>query len=177
MGDGAVFPDIQVPPVHLRIKLHFFDSVFQEIQSFLTLRATDNFTHFWNEYIEGLYSFSIWILSHVERFDILRIVVKDHSRSKYFLAEVSLMLGCKVYAPFHCLLKHNLLVASVGFEYIDRLGIGEPLERLLDKLAEIFSQISAGNLAVFLGLLSLCVRLMGEFMVLIKPLQVILVVG
>ncbi len=113
MGDGTELSKISVPPVDFLVELHFFKSSIEDIQSFFSLRSTDQFTDLEKNYknykrfsytgdedIHGGDSLVIVVQSHVESLEGLGMVVDNDGLLEDFFNQISFVFTAHIDTPF-----------------------------------------------------------------------------
>ena len=139
-------PEIQIPAVILSAQIMRLEVGFQDLQPFLALATTDDFTNTGHEHIHGCDGFAIVVGPHVKGLDGLGVVVNRDRTLEVGFGQIALVFGLKVYTPLNWILKlfatllKDLNCFSVG-NALERL-IGNKLKTLneafIDKLVENF---------------------------------------
>src|SRR5689334_9379216 len=74
MRDCSESSCVKIPPKLVNGHMHFFHSLFKFLQSFFSLRASNDFPDSWCEDIHCSDRFSVIILAHVKCFDLFRVI-------------------------------------------------------------------------------------------------------
>jgi len=139
VGDGAVFAQLEVPPVVVSVEAVVFDFLFEDVEPLFALRAADDFADFGDEDVHGGNRFAVIVAPHVERLDAGGVIGYDDRLFAVLFGEVALVLGLEIGAPFDGVFK------GLGrfFEEFDGLGVGDVGEGGVEEMLE------AGEKAVF----------------------------
>ena len=115
----AVTAEIEVPPILFWVEVLLPHPLLKNIESFFALTAADNFAHPGNEHVHGPHGAVVVVDSHVEGFDLSRIVVKNDRTLKMLFGEIPFVLGLQVVAPRY----GKLETAAALFQDLDGLGV------------------------------------------------------
>mmetsp|Transcript_11425 Transcript_11425/g.47912 ORF Transcript_11425/g.47912 Transcript_11425/m.47912 type:complete len:372 (+) Transcript_11425:50-1165(+) len=128
--DGSVPPEVHVPLVLRGVEPAFRHAALHDVDALLSLRAADELAHPGHEHVHRGDGFVVVVQAHVERLDVLGVVVHDDRLLVHLLREVPLVLGGEVDAPLHRVhklhaLRHRLL------QNLNRLRVRDAPEGVL----------------------------------------------
>src|SRR5689334_18392440 len=89
----AVTAEIAVPRIHLRIEAELGDALVEDVEALLALRAADDLADAGREHVHRGDGAAIVVEAHVERLDLLRVVLHDHRAADVLLGEEALVFG------------------------------------------------------------------------------------
>ena len=95
----------------------------QYLKPLFALAAADDFANPRHEQIHRRHRFAVIVQSHVERFDLLRII-EDRDRTLLFLGQPTLVFRLQIQSVFD----RKLEFFAALFEKLDRLGIRNALK-------------------------------------------------
>ncbi len=115
---GAEPASLQIPLVVINREPKFAKAAFEYVQSLLSLTTTDDLTDSRHQHIHRRHGLLIVIHSHVEGFDLLRIVRENDRPLDVLLRQISFMLALQVRPPVDGKLKRlperfKISIASV----------------------------------------------------------------
>ena len=119
---AAVAPQVQVPPVVLRIHAQFPDAPLQQVQPLLALGPADDLPDAGHQAVGGGHGLPVVVQAHIEGLNLLGIIGDEDRLAEDLLGEEALVLGLEVAAPVHGVLE---FVAGV-FQKLHRLGVAHP---------------------------------------------------
>ena len=105
MSCAAVFTQIQVPPVVFAFQTQCIHTSFQNIQSFFSLAAADDFAYAGNQQVHRSYCFLVIVQTHVECFDFYRVVCNEYGFFEDLFCQISFMFCLQVDTPFYGIFK------------------------------------------------------------------------
>ena len=130
---------IQIPPHILHRNTHFIDTVHQLIIIRFTFGTADDFTDFREQYIHGTNRFTVFILLHIESFDLFRIVCQDYRTFEMVLNQESFMfrsqIDTPIYREFKCMSFCNRF-----FQNLDSFRIRQANEIFFQHSLQTFDQ-------------------------------------
>ena len=87
MGGGAVFSEVEIPPVGVAVEVVVFDFFFEDVEFVFALGAADEFADAGDEDVHGSAGFTVVVGVHVEGFDLLGVVGEDDGAADVFFGE------------------------------------------------------------------------------------------
>mmetsp|Transcript_1845 Transcript_1845/g.2415 ORF Transcript_1845/g.2415 Transcript_1845/m.2415 type:complete len:522 (-) Transcript_1845:168-1733(-) len=94
-------PQVQVPPVVLRVQPQLRHLGQQHVQPLLALAAPDQLAHPRHQQVHGGHGLPVLVVPHVEGLDAPRVVVHEGGRAELGLAQPPLVLRLQVRAELH----------------------------------------------------------------------------
>src|SRR5581483_1496598 len=100
MGNGAVFSELEIPPVVFRLKTKVDDFFLEALEALFALASADDFANFWNENIHRSNGLAVVVIAHVEGFDLCGVVSEDDGLFAMFFCEKPLVFRLQIDPPF-----------------------------------------------------------------------------
>ena len=127
MRHGTVFPGVDIPAVVLQRKPVALHVRQQHVEPLLTLAATHDLADPRHQQVHRGHRLVVVVQPHVERFDLLRVVEDRRRLLEMLLGQPALMFALEVQA----ILDRILEALPRLLQNRHRLGVGDPLERIL----------------------------------------------
>mmetsp|Transcript_34352 Transcript_34352/g.96851 ORF Transcript_34352/g.96851 Transcript_34352/m.96851 type:complete len:338 (+) Transcript_34352:133-1146(+) len=141
VGHCAIPAQIQVGLIGLQGHASLLDASLEHLHRVLTLGAPDELAHTRDEDVHCGNSLAVLVQFHVERLDLLGVVIHDHRSLEHFLSEPALVLAVEVDAPGNVVLEF-LLLRSDGFhEHVHGFRVSDPGER---RVPHVLQPLDAG---------------------------------
>ncbi|ETW02175.1 hypothetical protein H310_05743 [Aphanomyces invadans] len=137
MGHRAVSTKVAVPPILGGVMSRgFLDTRFQHVQAFFTLGTADDFTNLRDKHVASRDSLVVFVQAHVERLDLLGVVVQHDGLLVDLLRDESLVLAAEVVAPLWLDLKLALLKVLRLVDQFDGVRVRQADKRRSDRRLE-----------------------------------------
>ena len=99
MRDCAEAAQIAIPPVIFLVQTHFGHALIEYLEALFTLGTADDLADPGGQYVHGGNSLAVIVETHVEGFDVFRVVLHHHRRLEVLLGQIALVLGGEIDAP------------------------------------------------------------------------------
>ena len=114
----------------------------QLVEILLALRTADDLPDLREQHVHGAYRLAVFVLLHVERLDLFRVVDQDNRLLEVALDQITFVLALQVEAPAD----RELELLAAFLEDFDPFGIVQPHEIVLDDETKSLEQFSVVHL-------------------------------
>ena len=100
MPGSAVFAQIQIKIIILRIHTGLLHALQQKLHILLTLASANDLTDARNKAVHSGDGFAVFIQLHIECLDLLRIICYENRTFKNLFGQITFMFCLQIAAPF-----------------------------------------------------------------------------